>query len=573
MSVREMVLKYSTQGAAQAQRASQGVREEIQNTAQTAQEETGTINRWMERNKEAIMGIGAASAAALGGILASSPTFRAEMSSIRSEFSILADTIVNDVLPSTNSLSSKVADLTDAYRSLGEGIRKPLSKAIVAILALLSAAGGLAAIGGLGSMAKSGFLSAKAGLTVLGSAAKTLLAPALAVAKSALLSLGSLLAGLSTPVLAVIAVVAALGAAYATNFMGMRDKTNAFAKEIAEVAIPIINSLIETGQMLASLWLKNWGRMMEAVGKFTQKFSGIISGTLRPIISTIGSSFIITINILQNALETGAKWFTKFGETLVSVGQDAFSKLVSGLDGLISKIRDGVQSLLDVVAEAASKVPTVSFEAPELPEVNLDKFASSLEGGLDKGNNMLEDFQQKQAKLLAGEEAKNQVADFQDMLEGLEPAVNSAGKTMENLGTGMQEASKKVKNADLSLDSIAETAKKTAEEAGKSLQGENGILEKIKSTLGMGGGSGNSQGLPLGQLQESIGLGGGQGINGVSENPAQALAGGGGQGQTNEIRFEEGAVVVQGSGNSTADGREVGRQASRTIEDKFSARR
>lgn len=217
-TVNEVALKYSAKGARAARREDRKVRDSVQETAKTAQKESGTINRWMDRHKRAIQTIGVATAAVMGSILAASPTMRAELAGIRTAFSLLADTIVRDVLPAGTSLVDLAFRLVDAYQGLPGPVRTVLSHLVAiggVVITLLAAFKGLAAI--LAPLA-----------TVF-----TLVAKAAAVVGGAIAAVGAgtaaLIAAVAVAVVAVVAFVVAL----ITNFKGARDKTKAILGDAA----------------------------------------------------------------------------------------------------------------------------------------------------------------------------------------------------------------------------------------------------------------------------------------------------------------------------------------------------
>jgi hypothetical protein len=126
-TVSEIAVEYAARGASAAQRADRNVRESIKTTAETARQESGTISRWAERHQRAIQMIGVATAGVMASILAASPTMRSELAGVRLAFSLLADTIVRDVLPSAGSVSGAAFKITEAYRNLPGPVRRATS--------------------------------------------------------------------------------------------------------------------------------------------------------------------------------------------------------------------------------------------------------------------------------------------------------------------------------------------------------------------------------------------------------------------------------------------------------------
>ncbi|MCU4743454.1 hypothetical protein [Natronoglomus mannanivorans] len=126
-TVSEIAVQYAARGAQGAIRSDRKVRDSLNTTAKTAEREAGTINRWMERHKSAIQMIGVATAGVMGAIISASPTMRAELAGSRIAFSLWADTIVNDVLPSGTSLIDMAFRVESAYRDIPDPIREVIS--------------------------------------------------------------------------------------------------------------------------------------------------------------------------------------------------------------------------------------------------------------------------------------------------------------------------------------------------------------------------------------------------------------------------------------------------------------
>jgi len=141
-TVSDVTIKYATRGAKAAQKADEGVRSSIKETAKTARQESGTISRWMQRHRAALIGIGAATAAAMGAIISNSPTLSAELSTVRLGFSLLAMQIGEDLAPALEGAGNLALDAADKYRDLPDPIRKTTS----AIIGIGGVLGGLAVL-------------------------------------------------------------------------------------------------------------------------------------------------------------------------------------------------------------------------------------------------------------------------------------------------------------------------------------------------------------------------------------------------------------------------------------------
>lgn len=127
----EVAVRYSARGAKTVQRADRKVRESIQTTADTAREESGTISRWMQRHKSALLAIGATTTAVMAGIIRSSPALSAVLSEVRLGFSLLAQEIGQDVAPTMRGLGDLAIQAADAYGDLPDPVRNATSHLIV----------------------------------------------------------------------------------------------------------------------------------------------------------------------------------------------------------------------------------------------------------------------------------------------------------------------------------------------------------------------------------------------------------------------------------------------------------
>lgn len=121
--VSEVVLKYAANGAQKVERADQNVRDSVQETAQTARKEQGTVKRWMQQHKSALLAIGAATTAVMAAVIQASPALSSQLAEIRFGFSLLAMEIGQDVAPTTRGLADTVIQLSDAYGKLPDPVR------------------------------------------------------------------------------------------------------------------------------------------------------------------------------------------------------------------------------------------------------------------------------------------------------------------------------------------------------------------------------------------------------------------------------------------------------------------
>jgi len=296
-TVSEIAVQYATRGARAAQRADRNVRESIQTTADTARQETGTINRWMQRHKAAIQTIGAATAGALGGILAASPTFRAEMAGIRTAFSLLADTIVRDVLPSTGSLTDAAFNLVEAYQDLSDPVREVVSSVVVF-------GGIIAAVG---------------------------------------LALSAFVGG---PIALAIGGVAALAAAFATDFMGIRSTV----MDVLNALQPFIESTLNT---LTALWRAHGQETIQSVRQLVGIVRGLWTAFGQDLVSIFASALQLVLAVLRPWVSAVLEIFDLFTDLLAGDWRGVWESITSltqnAINGIAGIIRAGVGLIGEVV--------------------------------------------------------------------------------------------------------------------------------------------------------------------------------------------------------------------------------
>lgn len=149
VEVSNVVLKYSERGAKDVQRADSNVRDSLSETAKTAQEESGTFDRWMKRHQTAIAGIAAATLGMMAAVIKSSPVLSAELSTMRMYFSLIAMEIGQHLRPEFQLLTGAVEDLYEFWDSLDDDTQRLISLVIgfgAAISAAAVAVGALAKV-------------------------------------------------------------------------------------------------------------------------------------------------------------------------------------------------------------------------------------------------------------------------------------------------------------------------------------------------------------------------------------------------------------------------------------------
>jgi len=401
MSVKELVFKYTTDGAKAAQRADQKVRDSVRETGAVAEQEAGTVERWMTANKAAIQGLAAASLAAVGAIVSASPTMRAELSGVRTAFSLFADTVVRDVLPSTGSLAQGALNLAKAYRNIPDPIRTVISQ-IITFTALIS--GAALALGTLHSAVQGTFIA-------------TLGAKAVAAIKTASSAIGSFIAGSTAAAVALGAFIGVLGVGI-LEITGVLDAVRNLGQTIG-------NSLpgwVRNGMLaVTSLFIGPLAVIGAAIVGFVEGFlaGGLSEGIDRMVQRTkemLGIFAQAWIDLINGAVEWGSNLINNviqgisnrfdglrnWAGNLTSTITDELAEMVNGASqfgrDLVNGIIDGLQSRLQALRNAAENLAgeirdrLPSSPAKKGPLSDLDKVgpgaaetvASGLENSTDR---------------------------------------------------------------------------------------------------------------------------------------------------------------------------------------------
>lgn len=321
--VSEVVLRYAAQGAQRAERADQNVRESIQETAQTARKETGTINRWMQRHQTALLAIGAATTAAMAAIISASPALSAQLAQIRLGFSLLAMTIGDDVAPATQGLADTAIELADAYDSIPQPIRSVISHLLFfgALLTTVAvAAAGLQTVLG-------GTFVATIGSKVVG-------------------ALGSLITWIAGSTTAVLGFAAVVG--------GLLGLLGVWILRVTGV-LGMVRSL---GQAIG-------GSVNPQIVNFGLVLGTVLTGGVLPLIAALGAFITGTLEGgipegVRRATEALGVFTSAFSDLVTSAkrwGSDLITELVNGIrSGAKSKLDAAMQSVKDKISS------TISFD-------------------------------------------------------------------------------------------------------------------------------------------------------------------------------------------------------------------
>lgn len=400
-TVSDVTIKYAAQGAKAAQKADKGVRDSIKETAKTARKESGTISRWMQRHRNALIGIGAASAAAMGAIIKNSPALQAELSTVRLGFSLLAMQIGNDLAPALRGAGDLALDASEAYSDLPDPIRKVTSGIIGLGLVIGSFLGVLA---GLQSLIEGTFvatLGKKAAGAISGFISGTI---ALAVA------VGIIIALLVVWVLHITGVLdrfkdlgKGLSDFLSGPLAGFKDALIAvitFAMGPLLVLGAAIVGFVEggfsgamerAGEMITIMVTGVKNTINNVIGYLRGTAAGMLSGAIDYVIGgiqdtwrgfkqwLIGGSFIPDLinDVVSYLRSSGESLLRDAFDTAIGAAEDAINALNPrqwGID-MMRELENGIESAADSVRETAEGIQEDISEHIGFDNVSNDRMA------------------------------------------------------------------------------------------------------------------------------------------------------------------------------------------------------
>jgi hypothetical protein len=329
----------------------------------------------MERNKKAVQMLAGATLAAVGGILSASPTMRAELSGVRAAMTLLSETIVNDVLPAGESLSSKILDLVEWYRDLPDPIRNAISNFIVIAGVVATVA---VVLGTLITVLAPVFSALGTLVGVLGTVWSVI---------TLVVSVLATILGVSTAVAAGIAVLIAAAVALAValifNIGGARDKVVSFLSDIwsrgkkllgrlwdwvKSAAAGIYNALVNwlTSAKNRALALAGllWKGVQNRLTKLRARVGQILTKIRDTIVQKITAAKDRVLELLslgRDMAEKGKEWIRGLARGV----RDRASDLVSSFKDMATRAANALKDTFNAIMPDALSIPRISVDLPD----------------------------------------------------------------------------------------------------------------------------------------------------------------------------------------------------------------
>lgn len=199
-------------------------------------------------------------------------------------------------------------------------------------------------------------------------------------------ALPAILGMLTSPISLIIAGIVALGAAYATNFGGIRDKIQSFVEWISAT----IGPWLEENRAVFENW---FSVIKEAFGLFWEAIQQIFSGAIDAILGLVKGLIQIATGDIEGGLQTILDGVSSFWQNLFAalgnILQGIIEILVTLVATLYEKAREAIQSFWDGCKSVWESVKAWFNTAKEDPVRALQQLVGSLR---NVGSNIINGF-------------------------------------------------------------------------------------------------------------------------------------------------------------------------------------
>lgn len=199
-------------------------------------------------------------------------------------------------------------------------------------------------------------------------------------------ALPAILGMLTSPISLIIAGIVALGAAYATNFGGIRDKIQSFVEWISATISP----WLEENRAVFENW---FSVIKEAFGLFWEAIQQIFSGAIDAILGLVKGLIQVATGDIEGGLQTILDGVSSFWQNLFAalgnILQGIIEILVTLVATLYEKAREAIQSFWNGCKSVWESVKAWFNTAKEDPVRALQQLVGSLR---NVGSNIINGF-------------------------------------------------------------------------------------------------------------------------------------------------------------------------------------
>lgn len=305
-----------------------------------------------------------------------------------------------------------------------------------------------------------------------------------AVVTGGAMVLGSVIASLSAPVIALgLAVAGVIGAfgAFQSNMFGVKDAV----MKMFNTAKPLINGLFGALTSYIGMSIRNLGQFVKIWGLFVEKIGAPIANFLMPTIKNLGTAFILSFHIIGKVLSQGRKLVGDF----VSGAVDFFKGLVQGITDAVNAGLEVVVDFINGLIEKANKASEalgMGKVAGKLEDITVSDALSGLGNQAKKQREEMDKLRLSIAKAVGGEGAKKQVKAFQNLVEQGVGQVDDMGRAIQGAGEEIVKQGKNVEDMDITVGKLqAKLNGKSGKEGVKQQKKANKERKKLRKELMM----------------------------------------------------------------------------------------
>lgn len=299
----------------------------------------------------------------------------------------------------------------------------------------------------------------------------------------AMSAIASVVGAISLPVTALIAGIGLSMVFAAAMFSKGGGNIKKTMISIFNKLKPLINGLMQAFKDMTVEILKLFGMLSKNMGKFIQKFSSQISNVIKPLIKGLGTIFIVTVNVIINAVSALAKNARKGFEAVRDVAVKSAKQATSGWNSFIDFIFPALRTMVDIANKIRQALNMDTIDLPTKEDLKIGGPGGAFEGMLEDFDKKASDIQLKMAEIIGGEDARKQVKAFQGAVDEAlkEENIDKIGEGYEKFGKTLKDTASKLDKQEATISNIVSKVKEMGGQAKKGLKDmiPNQLLKKL----------------------------------------------------------------------------------------------
>lgn len=266
-----------------------------------------------------------------------------QLTILKSALEGLAIAFGETLMPVIKAVVEKIQGFVEKLNSMDEGQRK----VIVTIAAVAAAIGPLLVIFGtlIGTVGKAMTNFASLGTSILKIVGHFQTGTGMAG------KLATALSGISAPVLAVVAVIAVLVAAFKTLWDNNEEFRTAIIEIWTNIKETVVGFIDGIKERLSALGIdfQGFGSILDVLKTVWMEFCNLLAPLFEGAFSAISTLLSTVLDVIMGLLDVFIGLFTGNWEQMWTGIKEIFSGIWDGITGILSTVLDTITGLLDVV--------------------------------------------------------------------------------------------------------------------------------------------------------------------------------------------------------------------------------